>query len=279
MEYRFIFRQRFVYLINFLAICSFGVGSYFIEKIGRPFMQGFYCDDDTINHPYNKPLIPPPCDLIAAAFVLVVSCCIVEFIHIDEKWKILYDGTNHLKTWANDVFYTLLFTMYGSGMTIFVTSVTKYMIGRPAPHFLDICRPNWRSINCTNEWGQRNYIVGDAVCMSNDLAAIQQARLSFPDSHASFLAFVATFVVLYVEFGVRPHKWGSIPKLFVQSVVGSAALFVGLSSVADNSSHVGDVLAGYGIGVSIGIAVYNAYKRELDVTKHTGICKVPDDEH
>ena len=69
---------------------------------------------------------------------------------------------------------------YGGLITIFITDVGKYTVGRLRPHFLSICKPPPALIsNCSH-----NYILGD-VC-TGDPDRLREGRLSFPSGHASF---------------------------------------------------------------------------------------------
>lgn len=39
--------------------------------------------------------------------------------------------------------------LFGAGMSQSLTDIAKYSIGRLRPHFLDVCKPDWKVINCS----------------------------------------------------------------------------------------------------------------------------------
>lgn len=39
--------------------------------------------------------------------------------------------------------------LFGAAMSQSLTDIAKYSIGRLRPHFLDVCKPDWGSINCS----------------------------------------------------------------------------------------------------------------------------------
>ena len=47
----------------------------------------------------------------------------------------------------------------------------KYSIGRLRPHFIDVCKPDFTKINCSN-----HAYVEDFVCQGDDEHAIKEAR-------------------------------------------------------------------------------------------------------
>lgn len=39
--------------------------------------------------------------------------------------------------------------LFGAAMSQSLTDIAKYSIGRLRPHFLDVCKPDWKFINCS----------------------------------------------------------------------------------------------------------------------------------
>ena len=60
--------------------------------------------------------------------------------------------------------------LFGMLITMIVTDVTKIMVGRLRPTFLEICNPN--KTMC----GSDNSLVSDVVCMEKDKDKIRDAR-------------------------------------------------------------------------------------------------------
>lgn len=54
--------------------------------------------------------------------------------------------------------------LFGAAMSQSLTDIAKYSIGRLRPHFLDVCRPDWKSIECSEGAYIENYTcTGDAT--------------------------------------------------------------------------------------------------------------------
>lgn len=256
MEIRLAVRKRCIYFTNLAISLSFGFGVYAFYSKGKPFIRGFYCDDESIDKPFKKSTIPSLEGSIVIALIQIVCFCFVEFTKIQEKRKLCQKGKVYLKSWLINVVYLILLSLYGSGITMFITDVGKYTIGRPRPHFFSVCKPDWIKLNCTDEFNRKNYFIGDQYCTTTDKAALKAARLSFPSGHSSFSAFAATFLILYIENQLISTKWISMPKLFFQVVIGTAAFYVGLSRITDFKHHPGDVLVGFAIGIFVGIILH-----------------------
>lgn len=73
-------------------------------------------------------------------------------------------------------------------------------------------------------------------------------RLSFPSGHASFSAYTAVFIVLYMQYAIRTASF-QLSKVFVQFVFICLAVACSLSRISDYFHHWSDVLAGFLIGM------------------------------
>ena len=251
-----LIRKRCIHLINLIIAFSYGFGVYAFHRNGKPFIQGFYCDDESISKPFKKSTIPSLQGSIVIACIAIVCFCVGEFIQISDKRKICNNEKKDLKKWSTDVIFLILLSIFGAGITMFITDIGKYTIGRPRPHFFAVCKPNWLKINCTDSIGLKNYIIGNEFCTTTDPIALKEARLSFPSGHSSFSAFFATFLILYIQLQIKCEKWGSMPKIFIQVILGSAGFYVGLSRVSDFKHHPTDVLVGFIIGIFIGVVLH-----------------------
>lgn len=63
--------------------------------------------------------------------------------------------------------------LFGAAMSQSLTDIAKYSIGRLRPHFLDVCKPDWKPINCS--LGQ---YIEDFVC-SGDPRMVNEGRWVF----------------------------------------------------------------------------------------------------
>ena len=261
-------RRILVYLVNVVIAFSFGIGVNIWFNYGTPFIRGFYCNDESINHPYHDSTVPSLDGVIVvfASIIVVVACGeILEKIIVrgaDGETGIHPNFNWHRgDVWKQIVFDSvclILVGVYGAGITMFITDVGKYTVGRLRPHFLDVCKPDWSRINCTNSRGQYNYIVGDQFCTTatDNSRKLKEARLSFPSGHSSFSMFGATYIVLYMQHRILTDKWASLGKLFIQIIPVCGAFYTGCSRVSDYKHHAGDVVAGFAIGVLVALVLY-----------------------
>jgi len=63
--------------------------------------------------------------------------------------------------------------LFGAAMSQSLTDIAKYSIGRLRPHFLDVCKPNWDSINCSS-----GAYIEDFTC-SGDQTMVNEGRYVF----------------------------------------------------------------------------------------------------
>lgn len=57
--------------------------------------------------------------------------------------------------------------LFGAAMSQSLTDIAKYSIGRLRPHFLDVCKPNWKAINCSTGAYIEDYTCeGDATMVN-----------------------------------------------------------------------------------------------------------------
>ena len=251
-------KSIYIAIVNATFFIISGIVLVLFSLLGKPYMQGFYCDDTSIDKPYKHETVS-----ISALFILTLLLGVACFIF--GKYRRLIQGTNELwlrtcetnyKQLINDVAMLMIIFIYGSIITTFITDVGKYSIGRLRPHYLTVCQPDWLNINCTNTIGRKSIIFGDTICQTNDFKVLKESHLSFPSGHASYSGFSATFLIVFLESQIEYNRWEMLPKYFLQALIGAAAFYVGLSRVTDNFHHPTDVLIGFIIGIFIGIAMH-----------------------
>ena len=189
-------KQLLIVLFNSGICLSFGFGVLTFYLIGKPVIRGFYCNDNSINKPFLKGTISSAngvtvtvllgflCFLIVEYFQKRRTCSDFQLVESFKKRKTCSDF--HLKKFVIDVFYLLMLYLYATGITMFITDIGKYTLGRLRPNYLSVCKPNWSKINCTNVHGFQQAIYGDDHCTTTNLKALKDARLSFPSGHASY---------------------------------------------------------------------------------------------
>lgn len=177
---------------NVIICLSFGFFVLIFHQVGKPYVRGFYCDDDSINKPFKRSTISSlnavlvtgaiaiPCFLLGDVFSFILPGC-----EEGKSFLSMFKRTRKIML-RNFIVVTLIF-LHGMGITTFITDIGKYSVGRLRPHFYDVCRPNWAQLNCTLPNGVRNYFVGDHYCsQQQETWKFKDARLSFPSGHSSF---------------------------------------------------------------------------------------------
>ncbi|CAG5867768.1 unnamed protein product [Menidia menidia] len=71
--------------------------------------------------------------------------------------------------------------LFGAAMSQSLTDIAKYSIGRLRPHFLDVCRPDWKSISCSSGGYIENYTcTGDPTMVNEGSRGKADGRRGFP---------------------------------------------------------------------------------------------------
>lgn len=183
-------KPRLVWLlVDLVCLGLVGLAILIFKLAVPPYRRGFYCDDDTINKPYKESTVPSTV-LYSVGFslaYLVIS--ITECYNYKNTRRSRMENCNgvHLKFGSltvnpliTEILRLFIAFAFGGLITIFVTDVGKYTVGRLRPHFLSICKaPPAVFMNCSH-----NFIVDDVCTGDPDL--LREGRLSFPSGHASF---------------------------------------------------------------------------------------------
>lgn len=227
-------------VVIFIAVSEFG---WFPEVVRR----GFYCDDRSIQRPYNG-------DTISAAVIVISGLLPLLLIWLAEA--LFYSpSTSEYTKMAADVPSSRCsaswrqswhwFKKYGRGLLwkLLVVGALKIFAGEHRPHFLDTCRPNVvcegdeyiSSFTCTNT-EERPYFIRDA-------------SKSFPSGHSSVSVYGAIFIIWYLH-SRAPKLRTSMALPLCQLALATWAMFCSMSRITDNRHHWWDVLAGASIGAA-----------------------------
>ena len=108
MEIRLAVRKRCIYFTNLVIALSFGLGVYAFYMKGEPFIQGFYCNDESIDKPFKTSTIPSVQGAIVIATLAVFFFASGEFIKVSEKRKICNEeGKKHSRRWLVNVVFLI----------------------------------------------------------------------------------------------------------------------------------------------------------------------------
>ncbi|GAU90244.1 hypothetical protein RvY_02691 [Ramazzottius varieornatus] len=230
---------------------------FLVVRYMGSYKRGFFCNDQDIMFPYKDDTVPFSILAMTGTLLPVLVVFSGEFFRFtlskspyndyETRYELL--GVKIPPFLSSAVRINALFA-YGALVTVSITDITKFSVGRLRPHFLDVCNPDWARIggrdNCT--------YVSDVFCLTSqskdekDLARLEDARLSFLSGHSSFSFYCAFFVIYYLE---TRFKWMGMRffKAFLQFLLFMGAALCGASRVADHKHHATDVITGSLLGI------------------------------
>ena len=135
--------------------------------LGNPTVRGFFCNDESLRHPYLSSTIQaPPLYVVGFAFPLF-TIAIVEMIGrkmLSQEGSIVW-GRFTISSFAVNIFFIYVGYLFGTVVTQCLTDVTKYSVGRQRPHFFAVCNPDFGKIECGTE--TEPIYVREYVCRGN----------------------------------------------------------------------------------------------------------------
>jgi len=249
--------KEWAWRIGFDVICllivSVPILVFFLA--GQPFERGFFCDDESIRHPYLSDTISNELCYFVAVSIVLFMMAIVEYFHCKHchRDKVMTVCCCRVHPWAWAIYSMVGVFAFGAACSQLATDIGKYSIGRLRPHFISVCQPDFSALDCDGPGGASNYITS-FVCQGDDKHAIREARLSFPSGHASFSFYTMVYLALYLQARLT---WRATKLLrpFLQFVCLMLAWFTALSRVSDYKHHPTDVLGGAILGTLVALVV------------------------
>ncbi|XP_025155976.1 putative phosphatidate phosphatase [Harpegnathos saltator] len=241
-------------IVDFLCLAVVGITVLMFYLFGKPYKRGFFCNDESLSHPYHDSTITSMMLYIVGIFLPVFTLILGEFLHArhctEQTGKVLFGYSVPL--WVCNAYEKVGIFLFGTACTVLITNVAKYSVGRLRPHFMTLCVPN---VNCTLPENQYKYIE-NFVCTSSSITAMQykELRLSFPSGHSSFSAYTMIYLAMYLQLRIR-WKGSKLLKHFLQLICLLMAWFTAMSRISDYKHHWSDVLAGSAIGIVCALVV------------------------
>ncbi|KAL3047474.1 phospholipid phosphatase 3 isoform X2 [Trematomus bernacchii] len=211
----------------------------------RPYQRGFYCSDSSLRYSYKKSTVSSSVLTVVGLTLPSVSIVIGECFRIHQ----LHEGT---KSFVGNPYVAALYKqmgvfLFGCAVSQSFTDIAKVSVGRMRPHFLDVCKPDFSTINCS-----MGYIT-NYTC-TGDESDVQEARKSFFSGHASFSMFTMLYLAFYLH---SRFSWRGARLLrpLLQFTLLMMAFYTGLSRVSDHKHHPTDVLAGFVQGALVAYCI------------------------
>ncbi|KAM8828523.1 phospholipid phosphatase 1 isoform 2-T2 [Spinachia spinachia] len=242
-----MFEARGVAFVLLDVACLVLVGLPFAILTPRhsPFRRGFFCNDDSIKFPLKEDTISY--QLLGGVMipVTILTMIIGECLSVNLK---CIKSKSSFGSYVSSVYKAVGSFLFGAAMSQSLTDIAKYSIGRLRPHFLDVCKPDWKGVNCSSG----AYVEG--VACTGDVDVVNEARLSFYSGHSSFSMYCMLFLALYLQARLRAD-WARLLRPTIQFFLMAATVFTGLSRVSDYKHHWSDVLTGLLQGALMAILV------------------------
>ncbi|XP_008305329.1 phospholipid phosphatase 3 isoform X2 [Cynoglossus semilaevis] len=211
----------------------------------RPYQRGLYCSDTSLKYPYKKSTVSSAVLTSFGLTLPVVSIVIGECFRIHQ----LHEGT---KSFVGNPYVAALYKqmgvfLFGCAVSQSFTDIAKVSVGRMRPHFIDVCRPDFSTIDCS-----LGYIT-NYTCTGNE-SDVQEARKSFFSGHASFSMFTMLYLAFYLQSRFT-WRGARLLRPLLQFTLLMMAFYTGLSRVSDHKHHPTDVLAGFVQGALVAYCI------------------------
>uniref|UniRef100_A0A3Q4GRE7 Phospholipid phosphatase 3 n=1 Tax=Neolamprologus brichardi TaxID=32507 RepID=A0A3Q4GRE7_NEOBR len=246
---------RYLLLVS-ASSCNLRAGLPFLvieTSAVQPYHRGFYCDDESIKYPAkNGDTISD--GVLSAAGILISILSII----IGESYRIYFLNEGS-KSFVGNPYISALYKqvgvfIFGCAVSHSFTNIAKVSVGRLRPHFLDVCDPDFSTVNCS-----LGYIT-DYQCRGPE-SKVQEARYN-GQSSKFFLLWTCILLhyvnVSLLQFYLQSRfTWHGARLLrpLTQFTLIMMSFYTGLSRVSDHKHHPTDVLAGFVQGALVAYCI------------------------
>ncbi|KAI4875214.1 hypothetical protein NFI96_010689 [Prochilodus magdalenae] len=217
-----------------LVLAGLPLAAFNLGKI-KPYQRGFFCNDESISYPFNSSTVTSTVLYTVGLTLPICSMVIGECLSV--YLNRLKSKSSFNNSYVACVYKAVGTFVFGAAMSQSLTDIAKYSIGRLRPHFLDVCKPDWKLINCSGGAYIENF-----NC-TGDKTMVNEGRLSFYSGHSSFSMYCMLFLALYLQARMQA-EWARLLRPTIQFFLIAASIYTGLSRVSDYKHHWSDVLTG-----------------------------------
>lgn len=247
--------------IDFVILCCVGFPILIFFLVGQPYKRGFFCDDESLMHPFHDSTVTNWMLYIIGIALPVLVIIGTELVraHVkksDKQPLKVYNST--VPYWVVEAYKSVGMFGFGAACSQLLTDVGKYTIGRLRPHFFDVCKPMMPDgTTCKDPINQGRYIE-EFSCTStlSSERMLKEMRLSFPSGHSSFSMYTLVYCALYLQSRMN-WRGSKLLKHFLQFLLILLAWYTCLSRISDYKHHWSDVLAGAVLGSTVAIVISN----------------------
>ncbi|CAG5030048.1 unnamed protein product [Parnassius apollo] len=240
-------------VVDAFLFCGLLFCIYATPYLWVPFERGFFCGDESLMFPYKD-------DTVSSTMLRVVGLGLPVLTFLICEWALLRKENEEqrylnilIPVWLRGFYCALASFALGTCFVELTTNITKIVIGRPRPHFFDLCQP---SVDCSLPvWRGRYIQPHEYTCTGSLQEMFTDMHMSFLSGHSSWSAYTMVYLALYLE---KRMVWRGTRVLRHSLQFGAVMLswFTALSRVSDYKHHWSDVLAGYSLGVTFAVLVW-----------------------
>ncbi|KAJ1524106.1 hypothetical protein ONE63_010642 [Megalurothrips usitatus] len=218
--------------------------------LGKPYERGFYCNDESLMHPFKESTVTNTMLYIIGLFLPITVIIITEIvIHRSSNGNAGTFMSVSIPSWVWNSYKVIGVFGFGAASSQLTTDIAKYIIGRLRPHFISVCMPN---INCSLPENHHIYHENFQCTANLGTRKLKEARLSFPSGHSSFSAYTMLFLVCYVQSRMT-FKGSKLLKHGIQFICLMLSWATAMSRISNYKHHWSDVLCGLLIGSVVAI--------------------------
>lgn len=217
-----------------------------------PYRQGFHCDDPDLEYRFTGDSISLGTLLALCLTVPVLFILLTELgrhrplsaQQITPELRATGVREKRLKTYWRCCLQVYGTYIQGLVCAIAVVEFLKMSVGGLRPHFIDSCKPDFSTINCSQGF------VTNYTCTNKDNMPIfrfMDIFKSFPSGHAALSIYMSVFLCFYINKKIVP--WPTfLSTAMLQSVLLYWAGYCSVSRILDHRHHWWDVLVGLILG-------------------------------
>jgi len=256
-----------VVIVDLICILLVGIPCLLLNVVGEPYLRGFFCNDESIRHPYLDSTVP------TWALILISYGLPAIIIALVETALLKHSETFNSVRLAREMYNTFGLFVFGSFVNQLISDTTKFTIGRLRPHFIEVCNPNIIFNESTCGTADQPIYVTNFTCLGqSDISESERAtrlndsRLSFVSGHASLSSYSMWFCIVYLHQRMATRNFRLVKPL-IQVGCALFAVFTSLSRVSDYKHHPGDVVGGAILGFLVSSLTVTFLLKKKDVQK------------
>ena len=220
-------KRIFQIICDIVVVLGIGIIFLLVNSFVKPFERGFYCNDNDIFYPLLPDIVPSYAVALFGILGTIIFIILIECLNFFQN--------SSTKQSLISLYHGLAIFILGLVITLLLTEIGKRWIGRLRPHFIEVCNPDFKNLNCTllNNVQVLKYIETSGSFCKGNSSDVKEARLSFPSGHSSTSFYTMVFLIIYIEARVSVLKLRFF-KVLIQLTALIAAYVTSISRVRDN---------------------------------------------